>query len=1319
MRNLGTPARGGLRGDRSGEPHVPHAVVVIPGSEAGPEGEWVPVLVPFDLAELAALLGIATGDVTGDVLAVVTDGDGIQQAIPSQFDPESILQGTLTLLLPAELAGVERRVRVFFTDRRPVLPGPQSPFGLAASVTDDACWVTNGFAAVHHTRGLYGSLPDVLEVYGPGGVQDGPILEAQADDDFVLGDGLIPAGTPGGYVLRNDVDADLQVVEGQQPLRIAVRVEARYLDQTQDRPDTAPRATYEFSYFAGSPVVHVRAVLHQDRPSPWSPTSFLWFRFHDAPGALFDGWVHGGLAPADPVVEHDIVPGDDYLDGQSPQTAPFTSDRALWAALRNRATGAHLAYLGLGNALLHDYWTNAPDVGDPDTAESTYLRGPWFRWSGIERRVDSALWLGHVDGDPEPIRRAAAQFRAAAAAYVTVEPFEELVDEVESAVIPGDAAAGWRYRWVASQARDLVRRQARLAEAYTIVSAAAQARAAGADVDTAVGWFDGTDPDRLFVDNGRIGLGFQFDRAPAPPHHLHVSGVSLVSLFDLETGHELLCGQPQSIWDLDLTVDGGESLESCGLVSDAGWGLVEAEVLDTPDGKAVELTWSAPLDPRLDGLGVRATVVLDGMLTRWRMTVDNEGEATLRHVRFPQAWAGPTDDAPEDHLLVPYESGRAVPGPLLDPEGARYVQTYPSGRCCIQMMARYGEPTGLYVATHDPVASIKELSAEQGQLERAPLDGLQMVFDWPAEHQDEPGNGFLMTPTVWDPQSGSPVSVGMEAVLGVFHGDWYDAASVYRSWAPRALWWPRPGVAPWVAPPPGLRDVGLWLHWNVQNPVSAGAGFAPADASDVVALAQEMGGADGYRVASLVYHWMEFSQPTTWPFHFPERQNLFDVTLPTLAAGGVSSVPYVNGRLVYDLNYLNDNPNYQVLGPAYELSPDEQEMFPALQEGFDSGDLLDGVHNAGYSEIWAACPDDQTCDGYRTYVLCPTTDDWEEKLTLNVGNPLLGYDEQGVTGLYLDQVAASEPTPCFNPSHTHPKGGGHWWTAGGYWNLLRDLRIGAFDRGQALLTESAAEPYLHLFDGYFVWQWGDRHEVPLFTAIYGDQITRFGRTYYASPDLQGVLAKAGQSLAWGEQVGMLKPQDTSGGSVAVVEDASGTGIHLSNRISDVQWRSVVKPYLQRLARARIRFRDHLDGEMARPPRLVWAPEQPAGLPFGTVTSNWGWNRMVTVDKVLAGAWSSGDGGLLIAVVNVVEGPSRVRLDFDGTEYGFDPGDTLWISIHVTEDDPAHPIPPITISSPATFTRLIEFDPLEVKMLVIRRGDATRPPRSPGGSNSGR
>ena len=1292
-------------------------MVVIPGSEAGPEGEWLPVLVPFDLAELATLLGIATSDVTEDLLAVVIDDDGVELAIPSQFDPESILQGTLTLLLPAEMAGAERRVRVFFTDRRPVLPGPQSPFGLAASVDDDACWVTNGFAAVHHTRGLFGGLPDILEVYGPGGGQDGPILEAQADDDYVLGDGLIPAGTSGGCVLRNDGDADLRVVEGQQPLKTTVRVEARYLEQNQSGPDSEPRATYEFSYFAGSPVIHVRAVLQQDRPSPWSAASFLWFRFHDAPGALFDSWVHGGLSPADPVVEHEIVPGDDYLDGQPPQTGPFTSDRALWAALRNRTTGAHLAYLGLGNALLHDYWTDDPDVVDPQHAESCYLRGPWFRWSGTERRLDGALWMGHLDGDPGPIRRAAAQFRAAAAAYVTVEPFEDLLAEVESAVIPGDAAAGWRYRWVASHARDLARRQDRLAEAYNIVEVAAQARTAGADVDTAVGWFDGTDPDRLFVDNGRIGLGFHFERPPQPHHLQAVFGVSLVSLFDLETGHELLCGQPQPLWDLDLTVDEGE-LESCGLVSSAGWGLVEVQVADSPDGKTVDLTWYAPHDPRLDGLGVRATVVLDGMLTRWRMTVDNGGEATLRHMRFPQAWAGPTDDAPGDHLLVPYESGRAVPGPLLDPERAQYAQMYPSGRCCMQMMARYGGPAGLYVATHDSVASIKELSAEQGQLERAPLDGMQMVFDWPAERQDEPGNGFEMTHTVVDPQSRGLVSVEPEAVLGVFHGDWYDAAEVYRSWAPRALWWPRPGVAPWVAPPPELRDVGLWLHWGVQNPESAGDGIAPADASDVVALAQELGGADGYRVASLVYYWMRFSQPTTWPFHFPAPDWLQNA-LYDLSIGGVSSVPYVNGRLVYDLNYSNANPNYQALGPAYALSADEQEMFPALQEGFDSGDLLGGDHGAGYSEIWAACPDDQVCDGYRTYVLCPTTSEWENRLTDDVGLPLLGYQGQGVTGLYLDQIAASEPTPCFNPSHAHPLGGGHWWTAGGYWELLGRLRREAAGEGQALITESAAEPYLHLFDGFLVWQWGDQNEVPLFTAIYGSQITRFGRTYYASPDLQGVLAKAGQSLAWGEQVGLLKPQDASGGSAAVVEDASGAGVHLSNRISDVEWQSVVKPFLQRLARARYRFRDYLDGEMGRPPRMTWTPEHPVGLPYGIVTSNWGWDRQVTVDKVQGGAWLDGDGGLLIAAVNVVEGPSRVRIDFDGTEYGFAGDDTLWVTTHVIEDDPAHPIPPITVSSAVTFTRLIEFDPLEVKALEIRAGDATRPPRAPDGPGPGR
>ena len=44
-------------------------------------------------------------------------------------------------------------------------------------------------------------------------------------------------------------------------------------------------------------------------------------------------------------------------------------------------------------------------------------------------------------------------------------------------------------------------------------------------------------------------------------------------------------------------------------------------------------------------------------------------------------------------------------------------------------------------------------------------------------------------------------------------------------------------------------------------------------------------------------------------------------------------------------------------------------------------------------------------------------------------------NECGVKGVYIDQIAAAAPTLCFDKSHGHPLGGGHWWTEG-YWKLL-------------------------------------------------------------------------------------------------------------------------------------------------------------------------------------------------------------------------------------------------------------------------------------------
>jgi len=72
----------------------------------------------------------------------------------------------------------------------------------------------------------------------------------------------------------------------------------------------------------------------------------------------------------------------------------------------------------------------------------------------------------------------------------------------------------------------------------------------------------------------------------------------------------------------------------------------------------------------------------------------------------------------------------------------------------------------------------------------------------------------------------------------------------------------------------------------------------------------------------------------------------------------------------------------------------------------------------------------------RLGVMCPTTSLWQDKIRETA---LRLMNECGTGGVYIDQIAAAPPVLCFDRTHGHPTGGGHWWTAG-YWQFLDRLR---------------------------------------------------------------------------------------------------------------------------------------------------------------------------------------------------------------------------------------------------------------------------------------
>jgi hypothetical protein len=390
---------------------------------------------------------------------------------------------------------------------------------------------------------------------------------------------------------------------------------------------------------------------------------------------------------------------------------------------------------------------------------------------------------------------------------------------------------------------------------------------------------------------------------------------------------------------------------------------------------------------------------------------------------------------------------------------------YPDGWCAMQFMAAYRKSgTGLYVATHDPYGSTKELLLKTDTKARA----LRLAFEHPAPDMGIGGNGFKLEG---------------EGVWQLLRGDWFDAAMTYKRWAQRnAKWWPR-------LTREGRGDTPLWMRELSAWTMTGGA------SGECVSRVQAF---QNYLQLPLGFHWYNWHQipfDNDYPHYFPAKER-FAQGVGELKSTSVYPMPYINGRLWDSHDRGSADFEFSRLALA---AATKREDGSAFVETYGSKETNGEPVSLG--------------------VMCPSTALWRNTVN-NIVLRLLR--ECGTSGVYIDQIAAAAPKLCMDRSHGHPLGGGHWWSES-YWKMLRDIRR-AMPNGTMLTTECNAEPFIGCFDGYLTWHWQQDGQVPAFPAIYGGTVQMFGRAYRggASKDL-ALRMKAGQQLVFGEQLGWLDP----------------------------------------------------------------------------------------------------------------------------------------------------------------------------------------------------
>ncbi len=614
------------------------------------------------------------------------------------------------------------------------------------------------------------------------------------------------------------------------------------------------------------------------------------------------------------------------------------------------------------------------------------------------------------------------------------------------------------------------------------------------------------------------------------------------------------------------------SKENVILTADVGWNNVTCHPGE--GHSSLKIRWQDPGDARLKGIAVEVEAKAEEsrQAIHWSLKVANESAAwSIWSVVFPQvAMAEPGRDA-----WVVYPKGVGVAEQGAWQRALQFGGRYPSGWVTMQFVGTYAadSSTGLYLAVHDRWGSTKEI-----HLGSRPEDHLvTWTVEHPAENMGQAGNDFELPG---------------EVVFQAFAGDWFDMARIYREWVQReARWYPQLG-------PDGRQDTALWMRELCLWALSGGA---PADCVErVKRFAEYFGVPCGFHW----YNWHQIPFDNDYPHYFPTKEG-FAEAVAELQKSGVHVMPYINGRL-WDTRDrgLEDFEFSSRAKPAVS----KNEAGEPYQERYSSKESDGSPVSLG--------------------VMCPSTALWRETVQ---GIVTRLFSECGVHGVYIDQIAAASPTLCFDASHGHPLGGGHWWTTS-YWQLLEGIRK-AMPADRMITTECNAEPYIRWFDGYLSWHWQYPNQVPLFPAVYGGSIQMFGRYYGGTGsglrptepagrnrDI-ALRMRASQQLVFGEQLGWINP--------AVVDEPQNA--------------SFLKKLVLLRAEA-VRF--FYAGEMVRPPRVSGNIPQ--------LRADWQWqgSMWVTTNAVLTGAWAIPRERKAIAfVVNAAEEELSVRVTADTRQWG--------------------------------------------------------------------
>ena len=617
-------------------------------------------------------------------------------------------------------------------------------------------------------------------------------------------------------------------------------------------------------------------------------------------------------------------------------------------------------------------------------------------------------------------------------------------------------------------------------------------------------------------------------------------------------------------------------------------------------------------------------------------------------------------------LFYPFRSGVVAEKPL--DQSFHWSAGYPGFDVAMPWFVLWNENTsgdgnfrsrdncGLYLGFHDPLGCRKTLTCTAKREENG--------YSWPntisfwseavAENYGEPNN---------------EIGIGGRAVLRSIRDDWYDGAMVYRDFVRKeAKWYPRDKMDEngRTDTPLWFKEHSLWAMYRV-NP------------DEMIPAMQKLRDAFGVPAAVHWYYWHKNPYDNDYPHFFP-RPGFHEAVAEMQKDHDIYIMPYTNGLL------------WDSRDRGLEDWLFTKEALPGVVKKEDGSAL---IHSYGSKES----------DGSDVKLghMCPATNVWQNKVRENT---LRLLNTCGTQAVYIDQVAAAIPELCFDRTHGHPLGGGHWWSDGYTKMLTRiraDMRKEVPDfpfceevkqrlqsnpnalKDRVLTTECTGETSLNIVDGFLTWHHQLENQVPAFSAVYGGAIQQIGRDYRAGktyaertePRMKttneplACRMKSAEAFVFGEQIGWFVP--------TIIEEPDKF------------------PFQRKVVRLRHQLRHYFyKGEMGRP--AEFAKDLPK------VTADWNYydSPLISAPSVRVGCWKIAPNGQTESVVLVFANTSNesisCRLRWSPDDYGWNLGDRFTIQKY----DPEGPRGASESWNPQTLDQPITFPPESVFAWEIRR-----------------